>query len=293
MTNASKEPQVTESDIWITEEHKSFLRQGYRIKEILFHGRSEFQCVDIVDTYGHGRMLLNDGLVMVSERDEFIYHEMISHVPLHVHPHPKRVLIIGGGDGGTAREVLKHPEVESCTMVEIDKMVVDACIQHIPLTAQCLTGHPKLELKIEDAVGYAARSKETFDVILVDSTDPIGPAQPLFGKGFYQNIFHRLNKDGIVVSQGESHHYESEIQKSMLKILKTLFPITQIYSYSNLTYPGSLWAFTFASKKWHPLRNIRENGLSGLKYYNNEIHRAAFCHPQFVNDQLRDLLSDG
>ena len=265
------------------------------MKKILFSDRSEFQTIDIVDTYGHGKMLINDGFVMLSERDEFIYHEMIAHVPLHVHPHPKKVLIVGGGDGGTAREVLKHQSLEKCTMVEIDKMVVEACQKYIPLTASCLTNHPKLELKIEDAVKYVARSQEKFDVVLVDSTDPIGPAQPLFCEEFYKNIYDRLSDDGIVVSQGESPYYESKIQESMLKILKSLFPVTQIYTYSNLTYPGGLWAFTFASKGLHPLKNINireENHLANMKYYSPEVHKSAFCHPPFIKSQLKGLLSD-
>ena len=275
----------TTTSSWFTETHSDFFRQGYRIKEVLFSSQSEFQTVAVIDTYGHGRMLINDGFVMISERDEFVYHEMIVHVPLQTHPQPKSVLIVGGGDGGTAREVLKHQSVEKCVMVEIDLMVVEVCKKYLPLTASCLD-HPKLELRIEDAVKYMARSQETFDVILIDSTDPIGPAKPLFGKEFYQNVYNRLNKNGIVVSQGESSYYEVKIQTSMLEILKSLFPITQIYTYSNLTYPGGLWAFTFASKGLHPLKDIHDKHLKGLKYYNLEIHKSAFVHPQFMKDQL-------
>ena len=283
----------TRSDIWITENHGNFLRQSYRVKEVLFSGRSQFQTIDIVDTYGHGKMLFNDGLVMISERDEFIYHEMIVHVPLRVHPDPRRVLVIGGGDGGTAREVLKYKSVEKCVMVEIDEMVIDACKKHIPVTSSCLTNNPRLELRIEDAVKYVAESSEEFDVILVDSTDPIGPAQPLFGEEFYRNVNHRLSGHGIVVSQGESPHYESKIQKSMLKILKNLFPVIQIYNFSNLTYPGGLWSFTFASKGLHPIRDMREKSFSEMEcsYYNSEIHKAAFCHPSFMKNQLGEILT--
>lgn len=283
----------TGSDIWITEEHEGFLRQSYRIKEVLFSRQSPFQKVDIVDTYGHGKMLFNDGLVMVSERDEFIYHEMIAHVPLHVHPDPQKVLVIGGGDGGTAREVLKHEGVKKCVMVEIDEVVVQACQKHIPVTADVLTNNPRLELRIEDAVKYIAETNEVFDIILVDSTDPIGPAQPLFGKEFYENVNRCLSDQGIVISQGESPHYESEMQKSLLTILHSLFPVTQIYNYSNLTYPGGFWSFTFASKGLHPIRDQRKEGLPKIKfsYYSPEMHKAAFCLPSFMKDQLEGLLS--
>lgn len=282
------------SDLWVTEDHKSFFRQSYRVKEVLFSGKSSFQTVDIIDTYGHGKMLFNDGLAMISERDEFIYHEMIAHVPLNIHPNPKKILIIGGGDGGTVREVLKHEIVMQCIMVEIDEMVVNACKKYIPSTASCLTGHPKLELKIEDAVKYVANSNEIFDVIIVDSTDPIGPAQPLFGKEFYKNLSHRLSDNGIVVSQGESPHYEWKTQKSMLQILKSLFPITQIYNFSNLTYPGGLWSFTFASKGLHPIKDMCEKSHPGmnLSYYSPEIHKASFCHPPFIKNQLKGFLSN-
>ncbi len=289
-----------EKQEWVTESHEGYLRKSYRIKEILFSGQSDFQKVEVVDTYGHGKMLFNDGLAMVSERDEFVYHEMIAHVPLCLHPRPRRVLVVGGGDGGTAREVLKHPEVELCTMVEIDGMVVDACKKHIPVTASCLKGHPKLDLKIEDAVKYVAQEQtEMFDVILVDSTDPIGPATPLFGKEFYENVHRLLTDRGVVVSQCESPYYYLEMQKSVLTILKSLFPITQIYNYSNMTYPGGIWSFAFASKGLHPLRDlgVSMSGKSwsslqlGCSYYNPEIHQAAFCHPQFMKEALGDLLS--
>ena len=146
---------MVHSKLWIEEQIEDFMGMRYRVDNVLFSGKSEFQTVDVVETRGHGKMLLNDGLVMLTERDEFVYHDMITHVPLFTHPKPKRVLVIGGGDGGTAREVLRHNEVEFCKMVEIDKMVVDACVAHIPQTAACLTqGDARFELVIDDAVKY-------------------------------------------------------------------------------------------------------------------------------------------
>ncbi|MEE3078240.1 MAG: spermidine synthase, partial [Bdellovibrionota bacterium] len=171
---------MTDQD-WIYERNEEGFSLGFKVKERLFCGKSDFQKVEIVDTYSHGKVLLNDDLVMLSERDEFAYHDMITHLPLFTHGNPKNVLVIGGGDGGTAREVLRHESVERCVMVEIDKMVVDACIEHIPVTSKDLTNHPKLELLIEDGVKYVKETKERFDVIIIDSTDPIGPATPLFG----------------------------------------------------------------------------------------------------------------
>ena len=188
-------------------------------KKVLFSDQSPYQKVEVVETDYFGRVLLNDDIIMICEKDEFVYHEMISHIPLFLHPKPESVLIIGGGDGGTAREVLKHPSVKICQMVEIDQMVVDACKLHIPQTAVSFS-HPKLDLKIEDGVKFVQNTKKKYDVILIDSTDPIGPAVPLFGDTFYRNIFNILKDDGLVVAQGESPFYNLPSQKSLMKITK-------------------------------------------------------------------------
>ncbi len=284
-----------ESEFWIEEKYKDFYGMRYRVDKVLFSGKSEFQTVDVVKTRGHGIMLLNDGLVMVTERDEFIYHDMISHVPLFVHPNPRNVLVIGGGDGGTAREVLRHTNVEKCTMVEIDEMVVDASRKHIPITS-CQLDNPKLKLIIGDGVEFVKDTKEKFDVILIDSTDPIGPAQPLFGSAFYQDVYNCLSDDGIVVSQGESPFFDQEMQKTMLGLLNNLFPISTIYNFSNLTYPGGLWSFTFGSKKYHPIKDLDnlkvKNSDLSFKYYNFDIHKAAFSIPSFMKDGLKHLIKE-
>ncbi len=193
------------------------------MKRVLFSGKSPFQRVDIVETAGHGRMLLNDGLVMVSERDEHVYHEMIAHVPLFVHSRPQRVLVIGGGDGGTVREVLRHPSVEHVRLVEIDQMVVDACREHLPATAACLSD-PRVQVTIADGVRFVAETDERYDVVLVDSTDPIGPAAPLFGREFYGNVRDVLTERGIVVSQAENPFYEQAAQRSLLATLRDRVP---------------------------------------------------------------------
>jgi len=281
------------SHLWIEEKTGDFFGMNYRVDEVLFSGKSKFQSVDVVQTRGHGKMLLNDGLVMVTERDEFAYHDMISHVPLFVHPNPKNVLVIGGGDGGTAREVLRHPGVEKCTMVEIDEMVVEACRKFIPQTSKDLN-HPKMNLIIGDGLEFVKETKEKFDIILVDSTDPIGPAQPLFGKEFYQDIFNCLTDNGVVVSQGESGFYEAEMQTKLMSILSEIFPISLLYNFSNLTYPGGLWSFTFASKGLHPIKDFKEERVkeSGLKfdYYNKDIHKGAFSLPTFMKNKLGPYL---
>lgn len=278
---------------WITEEtgEKPYMRKSFKVKDVLFSGKSDFQKVDVVDTLWHGRMLFNDGLAMISEKDEFVYHDMISHVPLFVHPDPKRVLIIGGGDGGTAREVLRHKNIEKCVMVEIDKMVVDACMKHIPQTALVLNGDDhRLELIIGDGAEYVNTTKEVFDVILVDSTDPIGPSTPLFGKPFYENVDRILSSKGIVVSQGESPWHNQDVQKSLLKILRDQFSVVKMYTFSNLTYPDGLWCFSFASKGLDPVSDLNPQRIIDskldFKYYNEEIHRASFSLPNFLKEVL-------
>ena len=222
------------SSLWVEEQHENFYASRYRIKQTLFRQKSDYQYIEIVESVGHGKILLNDGIVMVTERDEFIYHEMISHVPLFTHPQPRKVLIIGGGDGGTVREVLKHPSVELCRMVEIDPVVVEACRKHLPQTASQLD-HPKMDLHIEDGVEFLEREQDhQYDLILIDSTDPIGPAIPLFGEPFYQNVYRCLKEDGLVVAQAESSFYFFEQQKKTFIYFTKDIPLClslQLYQY--------------------------------------------------------------
>ena len=292
-----KDKNQKKSDLWITEKHKNYLCMDYHIQKTLFSKKSDFQSVSVLETTGFGRMLLNDGFVMISERDEFVYHEMIAHVPLFIHPYPRKVLIVGGGDGGTAREVLRHKEVESCDMVEIDALVVEACKKFIPKTA-CSLNHPRLNLYIEDALDFVKKeNKNKYDVVLIDSTDPIGPAEPLFNKDFYQNVHALLNDKGIVVSQAESPFYEKPLQRKLLTILKECFSMTSLYNYSNLTYPGGLWSFSFAVKgDLHPIKDFNKGKWKKAKfklsYYNDLIHRAAFSLPEFMREAYKDLIFD-
>jgi spermidine synthase len=268
----------------------------FELESVLFSGKSDFQKVEVVQTKHHGRMLLNDGCVMLSERDEFVYHEMMAHVALFTHPNPKKVLIIGGGDGGTAREVLRHPSVQKCDMVEIDDMVVDACREHLPVTAVGMQESPRFKLYIEDGLKFVRETKETYDVVLVDSTDPVGPAQPLFGPDFYQDIFKILAADGLVLSQAESPFYAAEMQIKLAQILSGIFPICRFMNFSNLTYPGGLWSFSVASKRPHPLNDFDSRRVEKAKlktqYYNSKIHHAAFALPEFQLERLQMYLKD-
>lgn len=278
------------SDLFILETSADRSYQfGFGLKEKIFEKKTDFQFIEIYETTHHGRVLLHDGFFMLSDRDEAIYHEMISHVPLLTHPNPKNVLVIGGGDGGTAREVLRHPGVEKCTMVEIDGEVVEACRKYFPNVARSFSD-PRLDLKIEDGVAFMKNTDEKFDVIIIDSTDPIGPATPLFGEEFYGDVRNALGEDGIVVAQGESPFYGHDMQEKLLSMNAGHFKWLTFYNFSNLTYPGGLWSFFFASKKCHPALDFRVDGRSELEgefqYYNSEVHRSSFVLPEFQRQRL-------
>ena len=187
-------------DLWVSEVYKGVSALSFKADRTLFSGNSPFQRVDMVQSAAHGPMLFNDGMVMLSGRDEFIYHEMMAHVPLFTHKNPETVLIIGGGDGGTAREVLKHKSVKRAVLVEIDQMVIDACREHMPAVA-CSLDDPRLEIRVEDGVAFVAETAETFDVALVDSPDPVGPAVQLTAGDFYKALKSRLAPGGILVTQ--------------------------------------------------------------------------------------------
>ena len=283
-------------DLWVEERHRDYYGTRFRCKKVLFSDKSDYQYIDVVETKGHGRMLLNDGIVMLSEKDEFIYHEMMAHVPLFSHPRPTKVLIIGGGDGGVAREVLRHESVSQCVLVEIDKMVVDVSKKYFPKISGSFE-NPKLQLKIQDGLQfvkeYIKETDEKFDVVLVDSTDPFGPAKDLFSALFYKDLHYLLSDTGLLVVQAESPFFEIATQKFILQSLKSVFPLTALYNYSNTVYPGGLWSFAFASKKYHPLKDFQKEKVTkydwNLSYYNADIHRAAFAQPEFMKQFFLSL----
>jgi len=271
--------------LWAAEQHQDILELRYRIRKRLFSGASEFQQIDIVESEGFGRMLFNDGIVMISERDEFVYHEMISHVPLFVHPAVARVLVIGGGDGGTVRELMRHPAVVHCHLVEIDPLVLEGCREHIPRTASALDDS-RVEVTVADGLRFVAETDERYDLVIVDSSDPIGPAEPLFGPAFYDDVKRVLRPDGMVVSQAESPFYDAARQSSLLGILAERFRRVHLYNYVNLTYPGGLWSFSLATLGDHcPIGDfdagrLRRSGLE-FRWYGPDVHRAAFALPGF------------
>lgn len=272
-------------NVWIkefyTEENDTNI--SLRVKDYIYHSKTEYQMIDIVETEDWGKVFFLDNVVMTCEKYEFVYHEMIAHVPLFAHPNPKKALIIGGGDGGTAREILKHTDIEKVDMVEIDGGVVEAAKAYLPTLSKSFEDS-RLELIIGDGIEFVKDKRGIYDLAIVDSTDPVGPAEGLFGENFYRDLYHSLSDDGFFVCQSESPFYYAEFQKRLVNTLKKIFPAVYVYTATIPMYPGSLWTFTVGSKKINPKIISKKEKLDKyeLKYYNYDIHEACFALPEFV-----------
>lgn len=277
-------------ELWYTEEHTDDVRFSIRVTEHLYSGKSEFQAIDVFDSKEFGRFLTLDGLMMLTEKDEFIYHEMITHVPMSVHPKAENILIIGAGDGGVVRELTRYDQVKRIDMVEIDEQVVQVAKEYLPQTA-CKFDDPRVHLYFEDGLKFIRKHQDEYDLIIVDSTDPIGPGEGLFTKEFYGNCYNALKEDGIMVNQHESPYYEeyaNNCQRAYRRIAET-FPIHKVYQAHIPTYPSGHWLFGFASKKYDPMKDIREewNELHlEMKYYTPKLHTASFALPKYVEELL-------
>lgn len=265
---------------------------GIAIKagKVLFSEQSDFQKVEIFETESKlGRVLTLDDLMMTTEGDEFHYHEMIAHIPMMHHKCPKSVLVIGGGDGGTVREVLKHKTVERVVLCEIDGMVIDACKKYLP-TISCGLDDPRVEILVQDAIEYIKDKKNEFDIVLIDSTDPMGPGEGLFTEEFYKNVKNSLKEGGIVAAQSESPVVNKEEIKKMYNLLKKVFPICSTYTSNIPTYPGGYWAWAFCSENVEPLSYFAEDRYEDIakscKIYNKDYHNARFALPNYLKELL-------
>ena len=267
-------------ELWFTEKHTKNVHFSLKVKEHLYHAKSDFQTIDVIDTYEFGRILVLDGAVMLSDRDESAYHEMLVHVAAFTHPNPTRALVIGGGDGGTVRELLKHDSIESIDLVEIDNLVVDISRKYFPQLSGGFD-NPRTHIHYQDGIEFVKNVKDKYDLVLVDSIDPVGPAVGLFEKPFYENVFHCLKDDGILSVQAESSLYNAHVSVEIAARLKELFPLVKPYLTFIPTYPSGQWVFVTASKKYDPLQPSRLGDIprmeSELKYYNADIHQAAFA----------------
>ena len=267
--------------------------QNFEQGQTLFEAATDHQELVIFENPRFGRVMALDGVIQTTEADEFVYHEMMVHVPMNTHPCPKNVLIIGGGDGGILREVLKHPSVESVTQVEIDRAVVDMCIEYFPKHSNGAFDDPRLNLVIDDGAAFIANNSEQFDVIITDSTDPIGPGEVLFESSFYAGCANALTDKGILVTQNGVPYMQGDEVTNTYRRWKSYFQTRSFYLTPVPTYAGGAMAMGFASKARIEMPSINEltarsNALSLLKYYTPQVHHGAFGLPRFVQDLMID-----
>lgn len=278
-------------DLWYTEEHSKDVRFSIKVNKQIYTKESKFQRIDILESEEFGKILTLDGLIMVTEKDEFIYHEMITHIPMAVNLNIKKVLVIGGGDGGCVRELTRYKTIEEIHMVEIDEEVVKACKEFIPKTA-CKLNDERVKIFYQDGLRFVRTKENEYDLIIVDSTDPFGPGEGLFTKEFYGNCYKALTEDGILVNQHESDYYTdyANSMKRAHKRIQEIFPVCEIYQAHIPTYPSGHWLFGFASKKFKPVKDLKEKEWNELniktRYYNTRLHEGAFALPNYVNEMM-------
>ena len=274
-------------EVWFTEKQTPNLAISCRVTRVLCSEQTPFQKLAILDTVEFGRMLTLDDVIQTTVKDEFVYHEMITHVGLNTHPNPRQVLVIGGGDGGSIREVVKHRQVEKARMVEIDGRVIEAAKEFLP-EISCGYADPRVEILVDDGIKHVRDHRDTYDMIVVDSTDPVGPAEGLFNEAFYQNVYGALREDGLFVAQTESPFFNRKLIMDIHQVLRRIFPIVRIYMAYVPTYPGGMWTFTMGSKRYDPVEVVLDNpGNFNNKYYSPDVHRSAFVLPPFVEELVK------
>ncbi len=280
-------------EMWFSEMHTPNVKISIRIDRQLYSGQSDYQRIDVFDSTELGRFVTLDGSIIFSQADEFVYNEMVTHVPMSVHPQVKKVLIIGGGDGGVAREYCRYPEIEAIDVVEQDDMFVDVCRQFFPETAKGFEDD-RVNIFYEDGLKFLRKKINEYDIIVNDSTDPFGHTEGLFTKEFYGNCYKALKDDGIMVYQHGSPFYdEDEVAcRNMHRKAYRSFPISRVYQAHIPTCPSGYWLFGFASKKYHPLSDFKPERFNDRKmhtdYYTTNLHMGAFMLPKYVEDLLEE-----
>lgn len=278
-------------ELWYTEKHSENIKFSLKVKKHIHSSQSKFQKIDIMDTLDYGRILTLDGLIMTTERDEFVYHESIAHIPVSIHPDPRDVLIIGGGDGGTLRELVKHNGLKKITMVEIDRDVIELSRKYLPF----LDGgwdHPRAEVIVMNGFEFLKDKKNCYDLVIVDSTDPIGPGIILFEDPFYSLVKNSLRNFGIMVQQTESFWYHPEIISKVNRKLSNNFESVHFFSAPIPSYPSGYWNFSFCTTEklpspWEKINSSRIKAIENLKFLNPEIAKAAFALPNFALNTLK------
>jgi len=261
----------------------------FKIKETLEVRKSGYQTISVYETEYFGKMLVIDGSVMLTQYDNFAYHEMIVHVPMNAHPNPEKILIVGGGDGGTLKEVLKHRSVKEVVLCEIDEQVIAISKKHFPEFRSGFSDS-RMQVMIDDAAHYIKGKKDYFDVICVDSPDPLGIATVLFEREFFQDVEQALHEDGIAVAQMESMFYSVDLISNVQQFTKPLFKRVLYYYTLVPTYPSGTIGFLFFSKKYDPFEcfNSKKIEIDDLHYYNGAVHSTSFQLPQFFKDKLAE-----
>jgi spermidine synthase len=260
----------------------------YDVDKVLHKSRSEFQEIVVIENPHFGKMLILDGVVQITERDEFFYHEMLVHVLMHAHPRPTRVVVIGGGDGGAVREVLKHDVVEKVYFIEIDRKVIEVAKTYFPSVASGVDDN-RVEIMCMDGAEFVKGRHGDIDVVIVDSTDIIGFAKSLFTVEFFKSVKDSLTDDGMFVTLSESLHFHREMVVEVQEALRLIFPVVDLYTACLSTYAGNWWTFSAASKK-HSVREIRSNVTVSTKYYTDEIHLQSFLPPKFYEQLMQGKL---
>lgn len=279
---------------WFEEKLYDHWRQTFHVSDVLFHEKTEFQDLIIFEAPVFGRVLALDAVIQVTEGDEFVYHEMMAHTPILAHGDAKAVCIIGGGDGGVLREVLKHPGVEQAVMVEIDPGVIDLCTKYMPKISDGAFDNPRAEIIIADGIKFMAETDRKFDVIIVDSTDPIGPGEVLFTEAFYKDCAARLTERGIIINQNGVPSQQGDEVIMTLQRRRPYFRDTGFIVAAVPTYVGGFMALGWASHdpatRAVPAEEIRRRwqaaGSFKTRYYNPDMHAGAFALPQFVHDLM-------
>lgn len=281
-------------EMWFHDEHTDNVKLAIRVDYQVFSAQSEIQRINVLESKEFGKILVVDGDLMLTEKDEFIYHEMISHVPMAVHPQVEKILVIGGGDGGVVRELAKYDTVEQIDVVEADPLLVEVCRKYFPQMA-CSLNDPRVHIYHEDGLRFIRSKSDAYDLIIIDSPNPFGAGEGLFTKEFYGNCFNALHEDGIMINQHESPFYKEEAfqcQRMHKRIIES-FPISRIYQAHIPSYPSGHWLFGFASKRYHPIHDMDgiQWKLRGIqtKYYLPRLHEGVFALPAYVEELVQDV----
>ncbi len=281
-------------DLWFTEMHTDKVKLSVQVNKHLYSEENDYLRLDIFESEDFGRFLTIDGYIIMTQRDAFIYHEMLTHIPMSVHPKVKKVLVFGGGDGGVVKQLLKYPQVKQIDVVEVHEGVIEACGKYFPDNAESFEDE-RVTIIADNCLRFIRHVENEYDVIIVDSAGFYGPGESLLSREFYGSCFKALKEDGIMVNQHQSPFYEKdriETQKAHKRILEN-FPISRVYQAHIPSYPSGYWLFGYASKTYHPVNDLQVRNWKKLEidtqYYTSNLHKGCFALPAYVEKMLEDV----